>query len=329
MITIAFIFLALTSFNEIPRNDSIIIAEKKIEFEEFPGAFNPSLVKINDTYLLTFRYCPDPVFSPHVSWIGIAQLNEDFDPIRKPQILNIRPINPQTPPQGEDGRLFFYRDRLFLLFNDNPEIDSPSFSDRRDMYIAEIFLNQNSFAISLPLKLFYPKKNSQFWQKNWVPFIWDQKLLFSYSIIPHEVLQPHFFDGECFTSFLTETSPPWNYGTLRGGTPALLVDGEYLSFFHSSVSIPPEKYWDLSSWFYFMGAYTFSSSPPFNITKMTSKPIFNDGFYDPDSYGKKVVFPGGFVDAGPLIYLAYGKDDCEIWIATLSKEKLKEALESI
>lgn len=326
MISSLFPLLAFLSFSEIPHDNTIIIAEKKIEFDDYPGAFNPSLARIDNGYLLTFRYCPDPVFNPHISWIGIVHLNETFDPITEPQILNTRLVNQKIAPQAEDARLFFYRDRLFLLFNDNPHIDTPSLSDRRDMYIAELFSIQNSFQISIPLKLFYSAKNSQLWEKNWVPFTLDQNLFFSYSILPHEVLQPNFFDGECFASFQTETPHLWKYGTVRGGTPALLIDGEYLSFFHSSVVIPPSRYWDTSCWFYFMGAYTFSPTPPFTITKMTQIPIFKEGFYDPDSYGKKVIFPGGFVDAGPVIYLAYGKDDCEIWIATLDKKALYQAL---
>ena len=75
-----------------------------------------------------------------------------------------------------------------------------------------------------------------------------------------------------------------------------------------------------------MGAYTFSAEPPFHITQMTALPIFTEEFYSPSFYYKKVVFPGGFVESGPFIYLAYGKDDSEIWIATLDKQALKNAL---
>jgi predicted GH43/DUF377 family glycosyl hydrolase len=75
-----------------------------------------------------------------------------------------------------------------------------------------------------------------------------------------------------------------------------------------------------------MGACTFSASPPFELTKMTAKPIIGPDFYTASYLEKRVIFPGGFVDAGDLIYIAYGKDDCEIWIATLDKKELKKAL---
>jgi predicted GH43/DUF377 family glycosyl hydrolase len=42
-----------------------------------------------------------------------------------------------------------------------------------------------------------------------------------------------------------------------------------------------------------------------------------------------VVFPGGFAVVGSLIYVAYGKDDREIWIATIDKDALKRSLKTI
>ena len=80
---------------------------------------------------------------------------------------------------------------------------------------------------------------------------------------------------------------------------------------------------------YYMGAYTFSPEPPFNIKKITTFPIIADGFYTPSDYDKRVIFPGGFVSDGEHIYIAYGKDDCEIWIATLDKEELKKNLKPV
>ena len=75
-----------------------------------------------------------------------------------------------------------------------------------------------------------------------------------------------------------------------------------------------------------MGAYTFSADPPFAITSYTKKPIVGEGFYTDSNYYKRVIFPGGFVVSDSVIYLAYGKDDSEIWIATIDKAALKKAL---
>lgn len=319
----------IANFNEIPGEKKVIIDTKRIAFNEFPDAFNPSLIKTPEGFILTFRYCPDPVFIHYVSYIGIALLNDHFEPISKPQLLNTRYINHYIPSQSEDARIFSYRGRLFLIFNDNPDTLCPEVFETRDMFIAELFYRSGEFDISLPLKLFCKEKEKQLWQKNWVPLVWNKNLLFGYSINPHEILQPNLLTGECYSVYKTNPPIDWNFGILRGSGPALLVDGEYLAFFHSGIPIPPELKELPDAWFYFMGAYTFTPDPPFTVTKMTPIPIFNDGFYIPEAKDKKVIFPGGFVDAGDFIYLAYGKDDKEIWIATLDKKTLKETLKPI
>ena len=84
--------------------------------------------------------------------------------------------------------------------------------------------------------------------------------------------------------------------------------------------------WGWEMWHYFMGAYTFSAEPPFQITKISQKPIYADEFYTQSDNWKRVVFPGGFVSSGQNIYVAYGKDDCEMWIAALDKEALMNSL---
>jgi predicted GH43/DUF377 family glycosyl hydrolase len=78
-----------------------------------------------------------------------------------------------------------------------------------------------------------------------------------------------------------------------------------------------------------MGAYTFFGQPPFNITKVSSIPIMSKGFYSDTNYEKRVIFPGGFILSEPYIHLAYGKNDCEMWIATIHKERLLSILEPV
>ena len=84
--------------------------------------------------------------------------------------------------------------------------------------------------------------------------------------------------------------------------------------------------WGLDMWHYFMGAYTFSAEAPFQITSITPDPIMAEEFYTPSSFNKRVIFPGGFVASDSKIYVAYGKDDREMWIATLDKDALKNAM---
>ncbi len=62
-------------------------------------------------------------------------------------------------------------------------------------------------------------------EKNWTPFDYYGNLLLSYSIAPHRVLFPHLGSGYCELFSEAPTSHRWKWGELRGGTPAILVDG--------------------------------------------------------------------------------------------------------
>ncbi len=308
-------------------DQTIVIDTKKITFDRFRDAFNPSLAKWGEHFLLSFRYCPDRAQQSWLSEVWVVLLDGSLEPITEPQKLNSRSKNSKTPSQIEDARFFTFRDRLFLIYNDNIDEIFFDHSKRRDMFFSEIFFSEGQFQLSAPLKLYSEEKyNTSLQQKNWIPFEWRNDLYFIYSIQPHEILVPNLKNGVCFSFHKTQTPFQWIYGALRGSSNAQLVDGEYLAFFHSSTRTRSPASGDWKLWHYFMGVYTFSAEPPFAITRMIREPIMSPDFYTSSYREKRVIFPGGFVVEGPHIYVAYGKDDCEIWIATLDKEELKKHL---
>jgi len=328
------IFLSFTFANHANIEDifhekeqKIVLQTRTYKFEKYPQAFNPSLFQIDQGFILTFRYTPDEENEDFLSHIGIVTLDESLNPIEEPQLLNTRPRRSKTPSQSEDARIFSYRGKLFVIYNDNVDEIFLDSLIRRDMFMAELIRTDNGYQLSIPMKLYHDDKYAKFLhQKNWIPFEWNKKLYMSYSLFPHEVLEPNLKNGACHPVYQTQATLNWNYGTVRGGTPPLLVDGEYLAFFHSGIKMASESSYNWKIWHYFMGAYTFSAEPPFEITKATEKPIISDEFYTLSYRPKRVIFPGGFVVCGPHIYVAYGKDDCEICIATLDKDELKRAL---
>lgn len=320
-------------WTEITNAPDIVKSTIQLQFKDFPDAFNPSIFKMDQGYLLSFRYCPDRDLRDQLSYIGVVLLDESLHPISEPQLLNTRSTNDKTLSQAEDARIFSYKGRIFVIFNDNVEVNFPSALGRRDMFIAELYYKDNEFTLSSSLKLIHEEKyNSQLWQKNWVPFEWKNKLLITYTISPHEIVSPNLLHGTCYTHHITNPKLDWGWGVLRGSTPPLLVDGEYLAFFHSVTKKSTEY---VSYFQYFMGAYTFSAEPPFKLTKISPFPISSKEFYSDShtplfklasNYQKKVIFPGGVAISGSNIYVAYGKDDSEIWIATLNKEALMKSL---
>lgn len=322
---------AADDFDELlAKEKKIVIAKKRIHLEDYPDAHNPSIIKVEQGYLLAFRYIPDLDFQPWVSYIGVVLLNDAFDPISTPQLLTTRTKYSPTPSQSEDPRLFTYRGRIYVLYNDNIEIINPATWERRDMFMAELICANNQYSLSVPIKLYYEEKyNHVMWQKNWIPFEWNKTFLLTYMIDQHEVIRPNLTNGACYLFKKTTNSISWEYGWLKGSSSAQLVDGEYLAFFHSGKQTISPVSWGWNLWHYFMGAYTFSAEPPFEITKMTPTPIIGEDFYTLGSYYKRVIYPGGFVASGSSIYVAYGKDDSEIWIATLDKAEFKKALKTV
>jgi predicted GH43/DUF377 family glycosyl hydrolase len=313
-------------------NPEIVLETKQIFLPEFPDAFNPSIIALDEEqgFILVFRYSPDRFGQHWISYVGAVYLDKNFDPVSKPQLLSIRHAKSKTPSQSEDPRIFSFRGRYFIIFNDCLEIENPSTAQRRDMYLTELYCSQDGFSLSSPIKLFHEQKyNEQWWQKNWVPFLSHEAFFLIYSIDPHNIIYPNLARGNCWSVYETESELNWKWGHLRGGTPALLVDGEYLSFFHSSIKTESDVSQNFELWHYFMGAYTFSPEPPFQITKITPSPLAGEGFYTSSNYEKRVIFPGGYAVVNSRIYVTYGKDDQEMWVATLNKAALMKFLKPI
>lgn len=310
--------------NSLKKN--IVVSTKKINLDEFPEAFNPSIIKADFGYLLTFRYCP---LKPHdvFSYVGIVRLDHDFNVISVPQLIDTRFGNHDVPAQSEDARIFSCNGQLYIIYNDNPKVTMPTIHDRRDLYIAELHESEGYYFLSHPLKLKHEDKYSKvLWQKNWVPFESNGSLYLSYSIYGHEVLKANLETGICSPVHHTTMNFQWHFGSLRGGTPALLINGKYYSFFHSSMLMTSYASRGKEMIHYLMGAYTFSKDPPYEILEITPAPIEGKGFYTRSDCDKRVIFPCGYVDGGDVFYVTYGKDDREMWIATIDKLNLAKCM---
>lgn len=321
--------------NDVIKKSNLSITTKKIEIEGFPDALNSSLLKIDQGILLSFRYWPEYF----ISYIGVVLLNDNFEPITKPQLL----FMDSNFSHFEDARLFSYNGKIFIAYGDYSytlkkgavDLDNAnsiiSGTLKETMAIGELKMQGNEFALVNPVKLLYQDRLRQDRQKNWVPFEWNGIMLFSYYPSPHIVLKADLVSGRCKKVADSNPQMYWPWGEIRGGTPACLVDGEYLAFFHSStilkgLTLKDDQVIQEDKTLYFMGAYTFSAQPPFSLTKTSPSPIVADGMYSPNVDNKHVIFPGGYIIEGDSIYISYGKDDCEIWVAKLSKRQLMDSL---
>ncbi|MDA0713150.1 MAG: hypothetical protein O2897_04095, partial [bacterium] len=234
--------------------------------------------------------------------------------------------------RAEDARLIVVGEQLFMVYDDNEDrrISKGGFR----VYVSELLLNQNQlFEIKNRECLSaFEGENKDIREKSWVPFVNSDQLFLAYSLLPHTIFKPRLDQSNtCDTVAKSNFWGEWQYGIPRGGTPALLVDDNYLAFFHSSKPMESTHSNGETMWHYFIGAYTFSAEQPFEINNISPEPIVGQGFYNGIEYHPywkpvKVVFPAGYIMNQESIWIAYGRDDHEIWIAQLDKVNLLASL---
>lgn len=339
-----------------------VLESKKIQIPNFPYAFNPSLIRWNGYYLMSFRagkeysydfgeklnppiYPHDDIYESHYlmskesvahpyspNRIGLVLLDDNFNLMTKPQILDIPNYN--NIYRQQDPRLVTVGNQIFLIYSDI--VPAQLIAQTRRMVVTELEFERGRFvAKSTEYLSEYDGEIESRWEKNWAPFEYENKLFLSYSINPHKVFYPLLEQsGVCSNIATTEKKIAWTWGDLRGGTQAVLENEDrYLAFFHSRVVIDSVQSNGKKMQHYFMGAYTFSSHPPFELLSISPVPIVGENFYNGLKYQTWkpliVVFPGGMVIKGDYVYVAFGRQDHEIWITKLDKKKLLASMVAV
>lgn len=301
---------------------TFVLETKQIVIPDYPMAFNPSITIWKNKLLLSFRIRET---NPLRNYIGFVWMDKNFNVKSKPYILDI----PQDVSEGlfleQDARLIVVKNKLFVVYNNFIRNQTPP-----RMHVAEVHFNGKKFYTETSERLVsFESKNERIIEKNWTPFVFKDKLLLAYTINPHTIFSMTG-KGRCSTMSETEAKIEWNWGELRGGTPALKNNDEYLGFFHSSIKMRSIQSNGEEILHYFMGAYTFSQQPPFSITRMSSQPILTSTFYNGPPYflnfPSKVIFPAGFVMNKQHIWVVYGRQDCEVWVMKIDKKGLLESL---
>lgn len=307
-----------------------VLETKQIYIPGYPEAFNPSIIRWKDSLIMTFRIIPNAKDS-FTCYLGIVFLDEEFNVVSTPQILDFRGPHLKTPSRAEDARLVTFDDRLYIVYDDNVDIAISKAGFR--VYVAELVLEGSVFQLNnIDCLKKFEGESSERREKAWVPFDYNGNLLLSYMIDPHIIFYPILGTGECQTIARTSPKVPWSWGELRGGTPAIQIDeSHYLSIFHSSTFLETIHSGGKKMTHYFMGAYLFNAQPPFELTHISPEPIFGKFFYNGPVYKHywkpiRAVFPCGIIADGPYLWVSYGRDDHEIWVVKIDKNGLLKSL---
>lgn len=301
---------------EIVRQD-FVVEVKQLHIPGHPNACNPSVIRWHHQLLLSFDAYIGRDDQP--DGIGLAHLDDDFNVIGEPQILDL-PKN-----LWQDPRLVATEDRLYMVFN------GAITSGIRRMFVAQVRCDSGKFIIDTPEALLtFPGENAEQWERNWIPFTYNNTLFLTYSLVPHRILQPLLGTQRCEEVCSTTVSSAWNWGAPKPGTAAHLDGDRYLALFHSIKVMPTTHSEGKSIQHYFMGAYTFENHPPFAITALSRNPIVGSNFYHGQEYQTvkpcRVVFPCGFVMDNEFVWVVFGRQDHELWVAKFEKRGLYESL---
>lgn len=321
-----------TQLQNVPlaEDSGMLLAVRNITIPGYPYSYNPSIVEEKNGFHLAFRFDVKLANLPHkrkfLSYIGMIALDKDFHPKGYPRILNT------SSEFSEDPRCIYVGDKCYLIFNDCSDYSLTK--DFRSMRVAQIDLSRYKLETIHNLDI-----QMQPIEKNWIPFaVQDQqeiKLFLSYTINPHKILKLFNLNENKLEHLpldsMSWVNNPWEkkWGNLRGGTPAILIDDEYLAFFHSNFIDQKTKL----SW-YVMGAYTFASSPPFQLKSISPYPILFQGIYQTtirnDLSYLRCIFPSGIIytkeGEREVVYVACGENDKAIKILTFDKKKLLSGL---
>ncbi len=316
-ISLSLISTIFISAQEIELCSEPILETKQIVIPGYPNAYNPSLIAYKNGYLLSFRFTSrfPASLQDHrtdASFVGLARLDKKFKLSEKStQLLKIRSHSDRFSLTAEDARLLQIGEKIFIFFNDL----HPKNPDGFAMYFAEMIEKRGVFLLKESAKLLkYPFAKEI--EKNWAPFSCENRLYLIYSDDPRIILEVDIETGDCRET--PSITPNWNwpFGIIRGGTPACLVNGAFLTFFHSSFAANTPK-----GRAYVMGAYLFDKDPPFAVRSVSFKPLGRLSDYT-EKNDSKIIFPGGIVIQDQRILVAWGKADKQIQITVFDKEKL-------
>ncbi|MFZ4773060.1 MAG: hypothetical protein ACOYK9_03615 [Chlamydiia bacterium] len=216
---------------------------------------------------------------------------------------------------AEDPRLIVFKGQLVVVYND---LVGPL----RRVHLAFLQKTDDRFAVE-KIQLLSLEGAMQDSEKNWVPFVYGSGLYFIYQTAPWTVLEWHP-DGLCTLFAQKDFSLP----NLRGGTPAVQIGDEYLSFFHIR-SGTTRSYISWNRNIYLMGAYTFDAKPPFFPKRVTVNPLSYPGAYSLLTNYRKTLYPAGLIEKSDSFLVSLGINDDRTEIVTLRKSDLFAALKEL
>ncbi len=184
----------------------------------------------------------------------------------------------------EDGRHIFYKNKLYASFT--------SFEYGKEAKASMVLTHINQEKDYIIDKIVHLKYETEKIQKNWVPFIYNDKLCFVYSYEPFIILEVNPDNGDC--KELIKKEFKYRFNDLRGSAPPIWLEEQqaYLIMTHEVIFNDTRKY--IHRFLLF--------DKEFNLVKVSIPFYFHKLFIEfslsiiYDTNSKKLVIPFSYKD---------------------------------
>lgn len=283
-------------------------------------AYNPSVVKINDDYLYTYRVsnftnCKTGGLFDAFSNVKISKPREGFESrlVIEYKSNNFDVVNAVGL---EDVRPIVIGDNVILTGSMRTGVGGMS-----EMWMAELPVNMlelngsDSIKLADMTKLTLDEYGKTRAEKNWMPFAQNDRLLFIYSINPHVIVE---CDKNGHSRKIATTSSDLVPKQIRGGGQVIEYNGEYLAMGH--VRRTTNSYVT-----YF---YTFSKDDNFRITSISKPFVFDDEY---NRMKTNIQFASGLVinEETQTAVITYGEQDCDAKVCHIPLHAIIEVMQKI
>lgn len=296
-------------------------------------AFNPSLTKLGDSLLYSFRVsnyigCPNNSGKPNrnfattignqvQSFTMLSMGSNEAIYIDSPEYAY-----PKCVTGFEDPRMITSPDGLNLIIVSNSHSNASCYTemhattipikDIKEAFESKIkpkLLNVDESQITRLYRMGFPTPVNN--EKNWMPFFDHDDLMFVYTVNPHVILKCNTKTGAC--SKVADTENPNVNSKLRGSSQARLYNGKYVAIVH----------WRTSNSSYLSQAYTFEAKLPYKVLALSPTFVIKAEGTKAQSL---IQFVSGFEIYEDTAYITYGEEDCDSKLFKVSMTALLKSM---
>lgn len=201
----------------------------------------------------------------------------------------------------EDPRLFRYHNNIWIIvWFRGINFPFPSHVDTKKMGHHILIFPLDPNVKILPKLLYYDKAKK--FEKNWMPFEYNDELYIVYQLNPHTILHVDMITGICSDVYSTNHSLMNNLQNIGNGAPPQIILLNNNKYYCGLAHIGGHHNGNLIRKNFL---YIFEAEPPFTIIAMT--PVFNIcDTYIPIEFGSGLLID----NTNSIIYISYGVDDC-------------------